>query len=250
MRRHRLFAVVAVCLLALGGCTATTNSTAPPGLSETGVTDVSALVEAHTEALQSTSFTVRSNRTMRSVDPAFTVSTIQTWNINTSSPIRGSVVSSTTASGEVPDRYLQAPDRTVTWRNGRTTVERVETNGTVSQRRLDFLNTSIRPNQALHRRMIAELTTRSNATVERVSRDGTEWYRVSASLTDTGVTTNASMTLLVTPAGIVREIRSTRTVRYRSGPRRITHRVRIGDIGTTNTDPPRWAVEAFTETEQ
>lgn len=248
MRRHRLLAVVVVCLLALGGCTATTGSTAPPGLSETGVTDVSALVDAHTQALQSTSVTVRSTRTMRSTDPAFTVTTNRTWKMETGDPIRGSAVSSTTATGAAPDRYLQAPDRTSTWRNGRTTVEQVETNGSVSRRQLDFLNTSVQPSQVLHRRTISELNRRSNATVERVSRDGKEWYRVDAAVNDTGVTTNATLTLLVDPAGIVREIRSTKTVRYRSGPRRITQRVRISDVGTTTVDRPTWTAEIRNET--
>lgn len=249
MRRHHMLVAVSVCLLVLAGCTASPESSTPPGISEEGVTDVSALVEAHTEVLQSTSFTVQSSRTMQSEDPEFEATTNSTWSIDGTETLRGSVISNTSVTGEAPDQYLQAPDRTSTWRNGKTTVERTETNGNISDRRVDFLNTSVKQNQALHRKTIYELSTRSNATVERVSREGTEWYRVDAELNDTTITSNATMTLLVDPNGTVREVRTAKTVRYRSGPRRIIQRVQISDIGTTTVERPAWAAEILNESQ-
>jgi len=240
MRTHHALAIGVVCLLALAGCTASPGPTTPPGVSENGVTDTSALVEAHTEALQSTSFTVRSTRTMRSAEPAFAVTTNQTWQLDANETLRGSVVSTTNVTGAVPQPYRQRPERRSVWRQGRTTVERVEVNGSLTEREVDFLNTSVKLNPALQRQTIYDLTTSSNTSVDRVSRDGRELYRVDASLNDTGVTTNASMTLFVDGDGVVREIQTSRTVRYRTGPRRITQRIRITDIGTTAVDRPTW----------
>ena len=244
MRSRHALAIGVVCLLALAGCTASPGATTPPGVSETGVTDTSALVEAHTEALQSTSFTVRSTRTMRSTDPAFAVTSNQTWKLDANETLRGSVVSTTNVTGAAPQQYRQRPERRSVWRHGRTTVERIEANGSITERQVDFLNTSVKLNRALYRQTIYALTTSSNTSVDRVSREETELYRITARLNDTGVSTNASMTLFVDGDGVVREIQTGRTVRYRTGPRRITQRVRITDVGTTVVDRPTWVSSA------
>ena len=240
MSARRVGAVLVVCLL-LSGCIGQAGSTAtPPGITTDGVTDTSALIESHTEALQSSSVTVSSTRTIRSTDPDFDVTTNQTWRLNGGTPIRGNSVRTLSAAGDAPEQYRRVPTRIEAYRNGSTAVERVTT-ATNSTRRVDLLNSSVRVNTALHRSSIYELTTRKNATVDTVSRNGTTLYRVSAGLNDTRLRSNASLTLFVTPAGVVRELRTARTVRYRSGPRRITQRVRFSDIGSTTVERPAWA---------
>ena len=241
MSARRVALVFVVCLL-LAGCVGQTESTTtPPGITTDGVTDTSALIDAHTETLRATSFTVRSTQTMRSTDPDFAVTTNRTWRLNGTSPIRGGSVRTIAVSGEAPEPYTAGPNRIDAYRNGSNAVERVTTANDSSSRRVDRLNSSVRLNDALHRSTIYELTTRENVTVTRVSHNGTTLYRVTAALAETRIRSNASLTLFVTPAGVVRELQTARTVRYRSGPRRITRRVRITDIGTTAVERPQWA---------
>jgi len=102
----------------------------------------------------------------------------------------------------------------------------------------------VRLNTALYRSLVSDLTTRKNVTVDPVSRNGTTLYRVSEVLNDPGIRSNASLTLFVTSEGVVRELRTARTVRYRSGPRQITQRVRISEAGTTTVERPQWASPA------
>ena len=241
MSAHRVGAVLVVCLL-LAGCVGQTASTpTPPGITTDGVADTSALIDAHTEALQSTSFTVTSTRTMRSPDPEFSVTTNRTWRLNGSTPVRGRSVQTISASDTAPEQYRAGPSRIEAYRNGSTAVERVTTPNGSSIRHVDLLNSSVRLNPALHRSTINELTTGTNVSVDPVSQNGTTLYRVSADLADTGIRSNASLTLLVTPEGVVEELRTARTVRYRSGPRRITQRVWISEVGTTTVERPQWA---------
>lgn len=239
MSVSRVGAVLVICLI-VAGCVGYSGPTTPPGITADGVTDTTALVEAHTDALESTSVTVTSTRTMRGTDPSFAVTTNRTWRLNGGPPVHGNSVQMTTVSGDAPSQYTATPT-VETYRNGTTTVERVTTTNGSTVRRVDLLNSSIRLNSALHRPLLYELTTRENVTVDTVSQNGTELYRLSASLNDTGIRSNASMTLFVTAEGVVREIQSARTVRYRSGPRRLTQRVRFSEVRTTTVEPPPWA---------
>jgi len=241
-------AVLVVCLL-LAGCVGQPGSTAtPPGITTDGVTDTSALIKSHTESLESTSVTVSSTRTMRSTDPDFAVTTNRTWRLDSGTPVRGWSVRTLSTAGDAPEQYGAVPDRIAAYRNGSTTVERVTTANGSNTRRVDLLNSSVRVNTALHRSTIYELTTRKNVSVDRLSENGTTLYRVSTALEDTGIRSNASLTLFVTPAGVVRELRTERTVRYRSGPRRITQRVRFSDVGTTTVERPAWATSVIDPT--
>lgn len=240
--------VLAVGLLVVAGCTApTAPSSPPPGLSTDGVTDATTLVRSHTAALRATPFTVRSTTTMRGVEREFRVTTNRSWRVDPTGTVRGSAVRTTTPSGNAPERYVDAPE-VAAWRNGTTAFRRVRTDGDVHYREVDPFNSSVKLNAALHRKTIYRLTTRSGSTIERVSRGGTAFYRVTAELNDTHVTTNASMTLLVGTDGVVREIRTVRTVRYRAGPRRITERIRVTDVGATSVRRPGWVRNAVAET--
>ena len=246
--RGRVSAVVVLLLVA--GCTAPTAPTAPspPGLTGEEVTDANALVRAHTDALGARPFAVRRTTTVRGVEREFRATTTRTWRVDPTGPVRGSAVRTVNVSGDAPERYARAPAEVAAWRNGTTAVRRVRADGDVRYRRVDPFDSSVKLNPALHRQTLYRLTTRSGATVERVSRDGSQFYRISAALNDTHVATNVSMTLLVDGAGIVREIRTAQTVRYRSGQRRITERIRFHDVGTTSVDRPGWVRHAIEET--
>jgi hypothetical protein len=253
---RRGVAALALCLLVVGaGCggLADRGGTAPPGLSADGVTDATALVGAHTAALSSTSFTVRTSTTTRPVDGEYTATTNRTWRVAPGDTVRGLVTSTTSFTGDVPERVARRPDALAAYREGTVTYRRVRDDGETSYRRVDLLNTSVRLNPALQRRPIARLDDRVDATVEPVTREGRRRYRVTARLNDTQISTNATLRLLVTPAGVVRDLRSTRTVEYRSGRRIVTRTVRVTDVGETTVERPDWfaaAVEATGDGEE
>ena len=145
-----------------------------------------------------------------------------------------------TATGDAPTRYQQGPARIASWRHGEDTTRRVGAGNDTQIQQIQLLNSSVRLNRALHRQLLYRYSTRQNATVETLTRNGTQLYRVRANLNDTHVTSNASMTLLVNPAGYVQQIKTRQTVQYRSGPRVITETVRFTRIGTTTVEPPSW----------
>ncbi|WP_251331173.1 DUF7537 family lipoprotein [Haloplanus pelagicus] len=242
--------IALLCLLVVAaGCAAPTSQSAPPpGLSTDGVTDANALVRAHTDALQSQSFTVRSSTTMRPQNGSYRVVSNRTWRVDPDEPIRGRVVSSRHTVGDTPARYAAGPTRTAAWRNGTTTYQRVRRNGTASYRRVPLFDSPVKLNAALQRNTIYRLSTRRNATVEPVDRDGQRLYRVTAALNATAVASNASMTLLVDSNGVVRTIETEQTVRYRSGKREISSTVRIDTLGATTVERPDWYGTAVTTT--
>lgn len=241
MRSQTVLSILVVSLVITAGCATVPATESPPGIAEGEVTDSTRLVRAHTDALENRTFTVRSTTTMRGIERDFQVTINRTWRINSTNTVRGKVVRTTTTAGNPPERYTQAPDKVVAWRNGTNTTQRTQTETGIRYQSIDLFNSPVKLNTALQRKTIYRLTTRSNATVDRVSRNGEPLYLVSADLNDTHVTTNASMTLLVDSDGLVHEIQTAQTVRYRSGPRRIIKHVRIVDVGTTNVDRPEWA---------
>jgi len=249
MTTRRAAMAAGVCLLLLvAGCTAPTGETAtPPGLSADGVTDPSELVRAHTTTLQSQSFTVHTTSTMRGPEGNYRVVSNRTWRIDPTDTVRGHVVSTSRVVGDAPAQYDARPAEVSTWRAGPTTYRRVRTGDDATYRRVALFNSSVKLSAALQRQAIYRLHTRTNATVEPVSRDGRRLYRVTASLNDTAVTTNASMTMLVDAEGVVRRLRTTQTVQYRSGTRVITRTVRITDVGSTTVDRPDWYSTAVAE---
>jgi hypothetical protein len=255
-------AVVLVVVLTVGaGCAAVPNGPEasggtdlesgagpPPGLSTDGVTNASALVDAHTDTLTERSFTVRSRTTTRPVDGNYTVTTTRTWRVEPGQPLRGVVRLDSRTTGEPPTRVTRRPDRLEAYRDGRTTYQRVRNGSDVTYRRVGLLNTSLRLNPALHRRAIAQLENRANVSVQPVTHNGTEHYRVTARLDATRLSENVSLRLLVAPSGVVRTLRLSRTVEYRSGPRRLTRTARVTDVGRTTVTRPAWYDDAVNAT--
>ncbi|MFB6101672.1 MAG: hypothetical protein ABEJ73_03830 [Haloplanus sp.] len=244
--------VLVLSLLLVGsGCAAPTDRPAsPPGISDGAVTDANALVRAHTDALQSQSFTVRSTTTMHGPDGNYRVVNNRTWRIDPTGTVRGAVVSTSTIIGDAPARYARRPETVAAWRAGPTTYRRVERNGETTYRRVALFNSSVKLSAAIQRQAVYRLNTRRNATVESITRDGTRLYRVTAPLNDTAVTTNASMTLLVDANGVVRRLETTQTVQYRSGKREITRIVEFTDTGATTVERPDWYTHAVDATGQ
>lgn len=243
-RSIQLVTVCVVCLLLIAGCTAPTNSSqSSPELTADDVTDTSTLTQAHTATLRSQPFTVRSTTTIRDANNTFTATVNRSWHVDPRRPVRALATENTTATGDAPRSYRQAPERISAWRHGNETTVRVESGTEVQIRQVQLLNTSVRLNRALHRQLIYRYSTRQNTTVESFTRDGTQFYRVTADLNDTHVASNASMTLLVNQQGYVQQIKTKQTVAYRSGPRVITERVRFSRTGDTSVEPPPW-VEA------
>jgi len=241
------FALLACLLVVVAGCAApTSQSGPPPGLSTDNVTDANALVRAHTDALQSQSFTVRSTTTMYSANGSFRVVSNRTWHVDPGEPIRGRVVSSRRAVGDAPARYT-GPTRVAAWRNGTTTYRRADRNGTPTYQRVPLFDSRVKLSSALQRNDLYRLSTRRNATVEAVERDGRRLYRVTAALNDTAVASNASMTLLVDANGVVRTLKTEQTVQFRAGKREISTTAHVTRVGSTTVERPDWygaAVEA------
>jgi len=248
-RRHRLLIVVVGLLLVGAGCVAPTSQSPPPGLDDDAVTDASALVRAHTTALESRSFTAHVTTTSRPTDADYRVVVNRTWRVDPTGTLRGSVVDTSTAVGDAPARFARRPDERAAWREGTTTYRRVDTGGNVTYRRVDLFNSSVKLSAAIQRQALYRLNTRTGATVTPVLRDGHRQYRVEATLNDTAVTTNASTTLLVDTSGVVRTMRTNQTVRYRSGSRVVTRTVRIEGVGNTTVERPDWVPAAAEATD-
>jgi hypothetical protein len=242
MKRRALTAVCVVCLLLIAGCAAPTNAPqSATAVTASDMRDASAVIQAHTTTLQSQPFTARSTTTVRDANSTFHVTINQTWKVDPRRPVRALAVRTSTATDSAPARYRQSPDRVTAWRHGNDTTVRVESGNETEIRQVGLLNSSVRLNRALHRQLLYKYSTRRNATVETLSRNGTNFYRVQASLNDTHIASNASMTLLVNQAGYVTQIETRQTVAYRSGPRVITRTVRFDRIGTTTVRSPSWA---------
>jgi hypothetical protein len=238
----QLTAVCVVCVVITAGCAVPpTDSQSSPALTASDVTDTNTLIQTHTATLRSQPFTVRSTTTVR--NETFHVTTNQTWTVDPTPPIRALAVRTSTATGDAPVGATQAPSRITAWRHGNETTVRVDTGTETHLQEVTLLNSSVRLNRALHRQLLYRYSTRQNTTVETLTRNGTRFYRVQATLNDTHVTSNASMTLLVNGAGYVQRIETKQTVAYRSGPRVVTETVQFNRVGTATVDTPSWVNE-------
>jgi hypothetical protein len=237
----KITAVCVACLLLTAGCTAPTNAPqSSPALTASEVTDANTLIRSHTATLRAHPFTVRSTTTIRDANDTFEATINRTWKVDPQRPVRALAVRTPTVSGDAPAGYQRVPSRVTAWRHGNDTTIRVDAGNDTHIREVELLNSSVRLNRAFHRQLLYRYSTRQNATVETLTRNGTRFYRVHADLNDTHVTSNASMTLLVNQAGYVQQIETRQTVAYRSGPRKITETVRFSRIGSTTLEAPSW----------
>lgn len=244
MINHRFVLTVGVAVLVVtAGCVGSIPSelnSESTQLTADDMTETSVLIQAHTETLQTNSFTVRSVTTTQDANGTFRVRTERTWRVDPKPPVQALTTSQLTVTGNAPERYEQVPERTSAWRQGNTTTVRAQSGEKTQTRNAGLLNTPVRLNRALHRQLLLRFSDRQNISVDEVTRNGTRLYRLQANLNDTRVTSNASMILLVNPDGYVQRIETTRTIEYRSGPRVVTRTVRFSHIDATTVEAPDW----------
>lgn len=247
--RHALALVAAALLVAAGGCSALSGSASPPpGFTDDDVTSTSALIEAHTEALQDQSFTVRMTTSIRPVNEEYVILSNSTQRIDPTGTFSGYLVSETSTRGEAPEQYAQSPDEIAAWRDGEVTYRRTLAGNDSTYRRVGLLNSSVKLSDALGRTFLLALDDRENATVTTVQNGSTQLYRVTANLNDTRISSNRTMELLVRPNGVVRELKLDQTLKYQSGTRRISRTLRFIDVGETAVERPDWYSRAVNAT--
>ncbi|GAA0277506.1 DUF7537 family lipoprotein [Halobacterium noricense] len=216
----------------------TPQSTLAPGLTESGVTDAWALAQAHRDSLANTTYTERSQHTVRA-----------------NGTLRRAVT--TTLRQGQGDRYVYEryahgtaalfPNLTV-FRNDSTLVQRTAyDNGTVAYSGPEAAAT---PATDRYGNVYAVLSASPTTVEEAVAHNGTTRYRVMS----TGPPTNSSayagvsnytMTALVGPDGLVHEY----TISYaetRGGQTvTVSTAVQFTARGKTVVQPPEWAADAL-----
>lgn len=243
--------VIGCCiLLVLAGCAGVAGpETTPPGVSADNVTDTTPLVEAHTETLLSKSFTVHTTTVQQPVDGNYSIRTNRTWKIAPGDQLRGLLTVTLSTTGDAPARVTGQPDGFVSYREGNVTYRRIQNGSQVEYERRALLNTSVRLNPALQRRLVSRLSKRNTSTVRPVTQDGRQYYNITATLNDSQLVQNASIQVLVTPDGVVRRIHYSQVINFVSGKRLIEQTVRITNIGNTTVERPDWYTEAVEETD-
>ncbi|MEZ3116143.1 hypothetical protein RYH80_09475 [Halobaculum sp. MBLA0147] len=250
---RRVAALVLVAALVVSaGCAAVQDATGdrasdavegpPPGVSTENVTDATALVGAHVDALSNRSFTAVVTSERRSPGDEETISaTRQRWRLDPTGTVRGtwSLRVREAPSSEGDDAAPQRPTRMVSWRSGDTTYRRVE-NGSVTVRSVPVSQTRVRLAPALSRRSIVALGDARNVSVSRTTVDGATRYEITGDLPDTRFRSNRTVTLSVAPSGLVREIHVTYRSEFRSAIA-VERTVRFTAIGETTPERPDWA---------
>ena len=223
-----------------------------PGLTESGVQDVDALVRAHAEALSTVSFTVEHRR--RVVGPEGTLRRQQYTRAEIAAGYQGYTATREVRGLNVTDRRVRA-----VWAEGRAVEERASDNET--QRRVVADSRGIggppRPprdalffeptfHERLHGRFTGVAVTaveparevvaqRYGAPVLRVRADGVS---APAALTGgvAGSVSDLSFTAAVDRGGLVRAVAVQYTVRHNETTRRHSESLRYSDIGTTTVE--------------
>lgn len=228
-----------------------------PGVTADGVVDATALVQAHVRALTERSFTV--TRRVRGVDTATNETTREltaTWRIDTRDGFRGTYESrwATVPQSLVGDR--RPPAAVSTYRADETVARRIVTDAgdagdaddagdagdtgdeNVTFDRPPLTDTVLRLTPALHRAPIAALGDAEEVTVQSVTRDGTQRYRIAARLPENRIRSNRTVELLVTSEGRVTDIRH-QFVRDATGSV-VTRTIRFRAVGETRVERPAW----------
>lgn len=234
--------------------TATPHDLLAPGLSFSGVTDAYTLADAHAGQLQGTSYTVRTERTIRTPDGR---------QLGTESGVvcvaaSGTFRSRVTATGTAADFVPGASGRVDRWSDGEQLAVAVTANG--STRYGHVPRGSFDPQRSrlsvTRERLFVLFSAVDTRVTDRFAWNGTTVYRVES----TGVTDpdrladaevireprNVSFTALVDARGVVRAY----TLRYRataaSGePVVVALSVTTERIGATTVERPDWYERAL-----
>lgn len=269
--KHYTAILLAALLVASAGCSTlgasdpnpapttqptTTAAPTPPGVTESGVTDALALAEAHERVVDASAVTARSRHVERHANGSLHARTNWTatatagqsqyhLRVDTAGPGYG-VLGAETA-------------RAAFWSNGTAALGRVVADGSTAYQRLPADGSGLdRYGVALadDERTYALLAAASNATVEPATVDGEPAYRVAATefadptalpgVEPGGTVSNATVTLLVRPSGLVVE----RRVTYRLADGVVVNdSLTYADVNATTVERPAWVDDALSETD-
>jgi hypothetical protein len=255
MRRVLPFALAVCCLLA--GCGAfggspdpgTTGRTDvtpapveryPPGVTEETVTNASALVAAHEQQLANESVTILTNVTTRYANGSVREDTTNRLEL---------AAGHVSLLGETTSSYGANLSITgVVWTNESVGYSRIESDDGVRYSRLRPRETQMRNRLTPALPLFADQFTPENVTVERTTDGMLRITTAELVPVDRGFT-NASLSLLVTDEGLVREYRYAVTRPCGTGQeRRTTCRqvkaVRFTAVGETTVERPEWVANA------
>jgi len=239
-------ALAVLLLVAVAGCNAPANPTPtvtpaavpegpvgyPPGLSPDGVDRPERLAEAHADAVADRSYawTLEERRyTDRTVG-------VERVSVRRAGPARynGSVLREFRRREGAVDR------RTLVYADGEHRYSRTVENGTASVRREPARRVGDEGvYEATAERLVVRYLAVGNATVTRTERDGETLFRLVGRTTGRVSASGYRVVALVTPAGLVRELRA--SYEPRRGPvRAVELRWRYGGLGRTTVSAPAW----------
>ena len=228
--------------------TTTANETArlPPGVTPNGIEDPSALVEAHRQTLDDTSFTLVEERVTR---------------------VNGTIVARSTVRvqfAQSPQRYLFNGTSTVTsvsaddgvqftrsiWSNETMTVQKVEFHDGTVQYEVDPPRGGLLRDSPTGGDRLYALFRGANSTVEStLERNGTTLYKIiSTGQASTAIATenasNVTLTAYVAPSGVIHEYTVAYSTTWNGHHAQMTEQRRYVEIGTTAVRPPVWVTRA------
>lgn len=267
MRRLRLLVLVAV--LALAGCSTATTATGgpdtptltpapvpedapgarsddyPPGVTADGVARPLRLVTRHAAVLRNASYTVRTERTV----------SYGNGTLRRRSTMTAAFAAGKTRYYQVFERAGPTVDHWERYADGERLFEAIMWNETTKY----YVPRERVRARAYPDRLVGDpvrqdelyvVLTALNTTVEPVVRSGNRRYRVTATglhdpeflaaWTYVDAIETVSLTLLVTPEGVVERYRFAYTTTEGSRRVRVTETVRYSEIGTTTVRPPAW----------
>lgn len=240
-----------VMVISVVGCTGTMglgggqNNHSPPGLSpDQGITDADALVDAHTENLQNSSYTVNytlttqyANGTLRTTRRTTTMVGVPQERYQSISRIAGSV-----------NGVLGANNGTVKyWSNGTTTVRAVLVGNESTSRELSDAPSGVRKSYS---ERLYVLLSSSNFSVTKETAEGETRYRVRSTdivqpdiiprSNDVTNITNVSLAAAVSAAGTVQSYNLSYEATIRGERIQVEERLRFTEINSTMVEKPSW----------
>jgi hypothetical protein len=229
----------------------------PPGVTGEGVDDPLALTNAHATVLSDSSFAVAMNTTERYENGTLRSREVITATFGESGD-RYAV--DYAVSGSLPSLMDASTGRLSAWADGEQVYQRLVVNGSASYQRLHDANGDARdPQDYLLADQIEEdrlyvLLSTFDGSVERVSRNGTTYYRLAsenfsnsesvAATVDLDSIERANLTAVVDARGIVHEYRLEYAGSIDDRSVHGVHEVAYDDVGSATVERPDWVDEA------
>ena len=225
-----------------------------PGVSTAGISNLSALEQAHYTRLQNTSYTSRSQRTVTVANGTMLRRENLTVRMR---PDRFSLLRR--PEGSPLFRPAPIADRFEFWVTEREGLSRVMLrNGSTRY------DTQPSANSSFYQEVRTEpggasvsFIDSSNTRTTQITRNGRTLYRVTTNTLDenalytrygTTDVRNVSLTALVTPEGVIQELDCEFTIQLRDREYTITRSLQYADIGNTTVVRPPWYEEAIAAT--